>query len=274
MSANGNKSVNSARLEFGARMKARRLEKKLTHQRLAAQITYSESMVGHIERGDRTPHQHFTEEVEQVLGFNGELLELLPEIHVDPGPEWFRDWPGIESAAHTIRAYQLALIPGLLQTERYAATLFKGEPAVVPEQVDMAVRARLKRQEILTRPTPPMYSVLLDETVLLRPIGGAEVMSEQLAHLLSMAAHPRITVRIVPLAAGVTAGLLGSFVLAQVERSADAAYLETAETGEVTRQEERVRAISERWDALSHVAQPTFVSEQIIREVMERYAEQ
>ncbi|WP_436975568.1 DUF397 domain-containing protein [Nonomuraea angiospora] len=126
----------------------------------------------------------------------------------------------------------------------------------------MALRARLKRQEILTRPTPPMYSVLLDETVLLRPIGGAEVMSEQLEHLLSMAARPRITVRIVPLSAGVTTGLLGSFVLAQVERFADAAYLETAETGEVTRQEERVRAISERRDALSQVAQGACVGRQ------------
>ncbi|MEV4011934.1 hypothetical protein AB0J35_15650 [Nonomuraea angiospora] len=134
-SSSGNRSgldLFSRRIRLGARMKARRLEKELTHQRLAAQITYSESMVGaHIERGDHTRHQHFTEEVERVLGFNGELLELLPEIHADPGPEWFRDWPGIESAAHTIRAYQLALIPGLL---RYAATLFKGEPAVVPSR--------------------------------------------------------------------------------------------------------------------------------------------
>ena len=62
-----------------------------------------------------------------------------------------------------------------------------------------AVEARMSRQAILTRddPAPPRVSVLLAETVLLNPVGGAEVMREQLEHLIT-AQSARLSVQVVP----------------------------------------------------------------------------
>lgn len=118
-----------------------------------------------------------------------------------------------------------------------------------------------------------MYSTLIDEGVLSRPVGGASVMREQLAHLLTAMRHPCITVRIVPLSAGMTTGLLGAFEIAQIAGSPDTGYLESALTGETITHFDSVRALNMRWDALSSMAHPVNVSEQVIREMMERYGD-
>ncbi|MFG1706395.1 Scr1 family TA system antitoxin-like transcriptional regulator [Nonomuraea sp. M3C6] len=275
MTVNGQEPGLRARAEYGARMRKFRTSHGLSQERLAHApgVTYSESQIGAVERGKRTPTEAFTEEIERVLGLNGELKELLPDIHTDLGPAWFRPWPGIEAAAHSIRTSEPSLIPGLLQTERYAEQIFLGEPGVTKDQAQKSVKVRLKRQAVFDRPKPPMYSTLIDESVLSRPVGGAEVMREQLGHILTMMRHPCITVRIVPLSAGLTTGLLGAFEIAQADGSPDTAYLESSLTGEVTNRFDKVRALGVRWDALSSMAHPVNVSEKIIREVMERYGD-
>ncbi|MFI7635607.1 Scr1 family TA system antitoxin-like transcriptional regulator [Nonomuraea sp. NPDC049400] len=275
MTANGQEPRLRARAEYGARMRKFRTSHGLSQERLAAApgVTYSESQIGAVERGKRTPSEAFTEEIERVLGLNGELKELLPEIHTDLGPAWFRPWPGIEAAAHAIRTSEPLVIPGLLQTERYAEQVLLGEPGTTRDQVQKAVKVRLKRQAVFDQPKPPMYSTLIDESVLFRPIGGAEVMREQLAHLLTVMEHPCITVRIVPLSAGMTTGLLGAFEIAQVDGSPDAAYLESALTGEVISRVDKVRDLGVRWDALSSMAHPVNISEKVIRKMMERYGD-
>ncbi|MGW4956539.1 helix-turn-helix domain-containing protein [Nonomuraea sp. NPDC004186] len=275
MTVNGEEPGLRARAEYGARMRKFRTRQGLSQERLAAApgITYSESQIGAVERGKRTPSEAFTEEIERVLGLNGELKELLPEIHNDFGPKWFRPWPGIEAAAHTIRTSEPSLIPGLLQTERYAEQVFLGKPGITPDEAQKAVKIRLKRQAVFDSPNPLMYSTLIDESVLSRPVGGASVMCEQLARLLTAMRHPCITVRIVPLSAGLTTGLLGAFEIAQIAGSPDTAYLESALTGEVITHFDGVRALNVRWDALSSMAHPVNISEQVIREVMERYGD-
>jgi Domain of unknown function (DUF5753) len=64
--------------------------------------------------------------------------------------------------------FELALIPGLLQTPEYAAALLDGD--------EDAVQARMERQKILTREDPPMVHVVLDEAVG-RPSGRSRFRS-------------------------------------------------------------------------------------------------
>ncbi|MGW0806971.1 DUF5753 domain-containing protein [Nonomuraea sp. NPDC002799] len=222
-----------------------------------------------MERGTRLPTEQFTRQLERPLGLNGELLELLPAIR-DVSPTWFRKWPAIEEAARAIRAYALALIPGLLQTEAYARAVFGGEPGAISGEVEKAVKARLQRQLIINRPNPPTLSFILDESVLHRQIGGWEVMRQQLGYLLAVMEHPCITVRVVPLSSRSTAGLIGPFVIAH-DDDAYAAFLENAETGEVTHQADMIRKLNDRWELLSGLAQPTYVSTEIIQRVMESH---
>ncbi|GGP12685.1 helix-turn-helix domain-containing protein [Nonomuraea glycinis] len=267
MEKEGNANGETANMEYRQRMRQYRTVSGLTHARLAPLIPCSESLVGAVERGTRPPTEPFTRGLERVFGLDGELLELLPAIR-DVNPVWFRKWPAIEAAARSIRIYQLAVIPGLLQTADYARAVFEGEPGAMSGEVEKAIKARLQRQIILSQANPPSLSVILDESVLLRCIGGPEVMTAQLAYLLDMMARPYVTVRIVPLSARSTAGLIGPFVLAS-DDGTNAAFLENAETGEVIHQIEVMHKLNQRWELLSGLAQPTYETIKIIKRVME-----
>ncbi|MEU8142348.1 DUF5753 domain-containing protein [Nonomuraea sp. NPDC048901] len=268
MSEDGNKAARNASEEYRARMLKYRTAKDITHARLAPLLPCSESLIGAVERGTRLPTEPFTRQLEKALGLHGELLELLPPIR-GLGPKWFRKWPAAEQAARSIRLYEVALIPGLLQTPDYARAIFQGEPGALPDEVDEDVKVRLQRQTILSRHTPPTLSLILDEGALWRKIGGQEVMRAQLANLLALMARPCITVRVVPLSSGSTAGLGGAFAIAETGDGTQIGYIESADTGEITHHTDMVRKLRERWELLSALAQPTYETEKIIRKVME-----
>jgi transcriptional regulator with XRE-family HTH domain len=127
-------------------------------------------------------------------------------------PSWFRVALGLEESASLIRAYEPQVIPGLLQTEGYIRAITAASfPGATEEQTQRRVTLRLARQELLTRPGAPGYWVVLDETVLRRPIGGPEVMRAQIAHLIEAAGRPNVTIQIIPFAAGWHPALYGMF---------------------------------------------------------------
>ena len=68
-------------------------------------------------------------------------------------------------------------------------------------------------QELLRRPDAPRLWVVLDETVLRRPVGGSAVMRAQIDRLVEAAALPHITIQIVPFSAGPHPGMFGPFQL-------------------------------------------------------------
>ncbi len=127
-------------------------------------------------------------------------------------PSWFRTAVGLEESAALIRAYEPQVVPGLLQTEGYIRAITAASfPAATEEFTERAVALRLARQHLLSRPEPPGYWIVLDETVLRRPIGGREVMREQIAHLIEAAQRPKVTVQVIPFTAGWHPALYGMF---------------------------------------------------------------
>lgn len=265
-------SSREAWVEYAHRLKKFRVEQGLSQERLSDRVPYSESAVGHVERLMRKPSEDLTRELEKALGLDGQLMELLPQIHGVLGPRWFREWPKVEATAHAIRTWEPMLIPGLLQTEAYARKVFLGRPGVTEEEVEKAVQFRIHRQTVFGRPAPPMYSTLIDESVLHRPVGGARVMREQLQRLLEVLNPPYVSVRIIPLKAGLTVGCLGAFEVATLlDGGPDHAYMESVEEGRVTNRFRTVQALMVRWEALSNMAYPGDRSREAIREVMTSY---
>jgi transcriptional regulator with XRE-family HTH domain len=127
-------------------------------------------------------------------------------------PSWFRVAVGLEESASLIRAYEPQVVPGLLQTADYARAISAASfPGATAEETDRRVTLRLARQELFRRPAPPEYWVVLDETVLRRPIGGPDVMRGQIAHLIEAAESPAITIQVIPFAAGWHPALYGMF---------------------------------------------------------------
>ena len=92
--------------------------------------------------------------------------------------------------------------------------------------------ARLDRQRIFARPAPPSWWAVIDEGVLRRRIGGAEVMHDQLVHLAEMAARPMIKVHVIPAETGAHIGLLGAFAIAGFAADAPGiVYFESPDEG-------------------------------------------
>ncbi|MDQ0688032.1 MULTISPECIES: helix-turn-helix transcriptional regulator [Streptomyces] len=115
-------------------------------------------------------------------------------------PEWFDRLVGLQEAATAIRTFEIQYVPGLLQTPAYArAVVERGLPSATSREVERRVELRTRRTELLRRTDAPQVWAILDESVLLRVLGSREVMREQLAHLVELAALPHVTVQVVPL---------------------------------------------------------------------------
>ncbi|MCK2213857.1 helix-turn-helix transcriptional regulator [Actinomadura sp. ATCC 31491] len=262
------------RLEtYGEVLRRARVAAGLSQAALGAVLSCSESLVGLIERGKRRPTRGFTLAAEAALELNGDLLSRLPNTTAMTVPKWFREWPRVEENAHTIRTWEPLVVPGLLQTPRYARALLSAEPGATEQWVAEAVETRMRRQAVFERAHPPMFWALMDECVLRRPVGGREVMREQLGHLQEMAQRPNISLQIVPLEVGATAGLLGGFALARGEGMPEHISLEDAAQGSVTAHEETVRRVNLRYDAIHTWAHPIHVSQRLVREVAAKYDE-
>lgn len=251
---------------FGAELRKHRKRADMSQERLAEIIQFSMSLVGFIERGQRTPSRNFVQRCDDALEAGGELVRLWEHLTRAASPRWFRGWLDIEREAQSLHTWEPLVVPGLLQTEEYARVVIRGEPGITDEQVEKAVQARMERQAAFALLTRSMLWVVLDEGVLHRPIGGKEIMRRQVERLLEAVDLPRIGIQVVPLALGATTGTSGGFIIAQLPGSADTVYIESAIHGHVTDRLEDVEAIRARYDTIRAGAHPQHVSIELIRE--------
>jgi len=210
----------SALALFAEELRLVRTAVGLTQEQLGSKIGYSGSLIGHVAAASRAPSLDFAQRCDEALQSGGLLARLQPLVRGEAYPAWFRDWVEIEREATALRWFEPLLIPGLLQTEAYArAVLAAAHPASPHDEVDRLVSARLDRQAILHQERPPLLWVILDEGVLSRPIGGPQVMHDQIAELIEAAQQPRIMLQMVPFGSGAHAGLDGRFAIASFEGS-------------------------------------------------------
>jgi transcriptional regulator with XRE-family HTH domain len=127
-------------------------------------------------------------------------------------PDWFSAYVSLESEASVIRLYEPHYVPGLLQTHDYAAALMHiGFPNETKEDIDRRVALRLKRQDLLSKSEAPAVWAVLDETVLRRPVGGAEVMRTQIDRLNEVLDMPKVRIQILRFSVGAHPGAFGPF---------------------------------------------------------------
>ncbi|MEV4224784.1 helix-turn-helix transcriptional regulator [Nonomuraea sp. NPDC049725] len=261
----------SPEIVFGLELRKLRTAQEWSLDALGSRVGYSGTMVGYFERAKRPVPEAFVTMAEEVFGLNGELVALWKAIDPNAAPKWFRTWPKIEAAARMIRSWEPLLVPGLFQTADYARAVLRGIPGVTDAETEELLAARLQRQDIFSRPHPPMIAAVIDEGVLHRPIGGKQVMREQLRQLTELMDNPRITIQVVPLEAGMTTGLLGGFAIAQLPHARDWAYLESASNGRVTDRIDQIQDINLTYDTIRAWAHPLHVTKNVIREMMARY---
>jgi hypothetical protein len=151
------------------------------------------------------------------------LLKLSRDV-VEPG--WWDQYQSdldttlidlawLESRATRISSYHQIVVPGLLQTRAYAEATMTAA-AHDPTQVRRGLEARSERQRVLDRDDPPQFAVVLDEAVLRRAVGGADVMAEQLSHLATFAKKSAVDIRVLPFSAGAHASPESSFYVCEM----------------------------------------------------------
>lgn len=255
-----------------------RLTAGFTSVQVARELGMSQSKISRIETG-RTGLE--LEEVVLLLGHYScprakriEIINLvrkaadpgLIESHVGQLPDQWQAFIEHEAQATTLLSYQPLWIPGLLQTADYARSIIAGasERPLSDEDIETRVAARLGRQGILRRPLPPELHFLLYEPALRVPVGSPAIMAEQLAFLAEVAKRPRLTVQVVPIAAGPHPGLEGPFVIMRFATTPTLVHLENRVQSCFLEEAPEIESYRLAWNRIAAHALPAERSSQMI----------
>jgi transcriptional regulator with XRE-family HTH domain len=271
MVADESASANGALLVFAEELRHARTARGLSQDQLSALILFSASQVGMVESARRVPSLDFARRADEALDTGGTLLRLHRLVRMAPYPEWFRQYTILESEATELRSWQPLAVDGLLQTPEYARVILSTRVGVPEDEIDQRVTARMNRQAVLTRLDPPLLWVLLDETVLRRPVGGRAVMQAQLEHLAEMSRRPNVVVQVVPTDVGAHDGSNGAFVIADFAQASSVVYLDTALEGIVIEWPQQVAAVRVSYDTLRGEAMSRSASAQFLREMAKEW---
>jgi transcriptional regulator with XRE-family HTH domain len=255
---------------FAAELAANRAKAGLSQDELGSRISYSGSLVAMIEGMRRAPQLDFAKRCDDALGTAGTFTRLQQHVRTTPLPSWFRPYAEIEATATQIRSWQPMVIDGLLQTEEYARAILAAEPNTTEVELEERVAARMARQVILDHPIPPVLWILMDEAVLIRRVGSAKNMHDQLLHLADMSHRPNITIGIVPLSTGAHCGLLGAFAIAE-DDSNRVVFMETPDVGVIAEHPPTIAHIAHTFDSLRAEALPRAASRDLIRKRAEEH---
>lgn len=200
------------RILLGSHLRRLREARGITARQAAAEIRASESKISRIELGRNaireidvldllTLYQVGGQEREQLLGLaeRASRRGWWHRYH-DILPEWFQAYVGMEEAARSIRMYEPQFIPGLLQTEEYAAAVISlGDFPL--EDAERHVVLRKERQRRFREGKLKLW-VIVDEAALRRPVAGTDVQIDQLRYLLEQAKRPSLTLQVIPYGVG------------------------------------------------------------------------
>ncbi|MEW1833032.1 helix-turn-helix transcriptional regulator [Streptomyces sp. NPDC088196] len=229
------------RRKLGAELRALRAEAGLTSGEAARLVGWHQSKVSRIETGAsgvKPPDVRLLLDAYQVG--DPQLRDMLLVLagsedgggrhhwwHAYRGvlPPAYRDFISLESQASTLRTLETSVVPGLLQTPEYARAVTRAAVGGLdndgPDRLDALVQVRLARQDVLRADPPLELSVVLDEAVLRREVGGPGVMARQLDRLVEAAKLPQVRLQVLPFAAGAHIGITGPFVIFSFPSTSD-----------------------------------------------------
>jgi len=213
------------RRRLGAALRRLRDEAGLTTTEVGDRLGWSHSKVSRIETS-KTPvttadvsnllaqYEIASEETEALLKLAREAKQRgWWHSYSEVMPEWFESYLGFEAEAFQISNFEPLVVPGLLQTERYATAVLGAHALrTTPDEMERTVALRRARQARLTGNGEPLQlDAVIGEGALRQLIGDADLMREQLQQLTTLGELPNVTLRVLPFAAGAYPTLSGSF---------------------------------------------------------------
>ncbi|MDM4718446.1 DUF5753 domain-containing protein [Micromonospora sp. WMMA1363] len=235
-----------------------------TADSLAAQIGVDPKTAAKWASRGRIPQTRHRAKVAAIL--KRDVEDLWPDVLKRREPAWFRPWVDIEREAVSLRTFELAWVPGLLQTEAYARATLAGE-TLSAEETDQLITARVQRQTILRRDHAPMFVAVLDELILRRSAyGDRALMREQCEHVAAYAELPNVSVHVVPASVGMYPGLGGPFTLAELDNGTTVAHVDGQAQAQLVEGITDVATLSRRWERIRGEALSRSQSLDMLRE--------
>jgi transcriptional regulator with XRE-family HTH domain len=207
--------VHRGREEFGGRLRGLREDAHLTGAALAARLGWPNSKVSKIEHGRQTAT---IEDVTAWVAAVGGSAELLADLLADLRSVRleYRSWARmlrrgtasrqravapLDASTTMLRAFEPALIPGILQTAEYARWVLESVVRLreLPNDVGEGVKARLERQQALYDPSRH-FRFLVSEASLRYLLCPPQVLRGQLDRLLVVSGLPNIELHVLPFA--------------------------------------------------------------------------
>jgi transcriptional regulator with XRE-family HTH domain len=252
-----------------------------TMDQAAKQLSCSTSRISRIESGDIKPRP--ADVIELLMAYEvpleGEpgksLLTLARELResgwwqrLDALSGRYATFIAYEAEASELRNFEPTMVPGLLQTENYARAVNSVGRETDAEVIEQRVRARLTRQEVLTRKASPLkLHAILSEATLLFEVGGVDVLRGQLEHIARLSARPNITVQVLRFAAGATlADRSGFAILSFGGTEPPLGYVETPVGELFVESPKEIERLNTMYDDLKTLAMSPAESIKFIRE--------
>ena len=224
------------RRRLGAELRRLRTGAGLHLDQVAERLHCSTSKISRLETGKGIPKAADVRELISIYGVAADaeremLMRLVRESRTEGWWESYTEgvaperfflgppgrYPALETDAVGLRAFDLSVLHGLLQTEDYTRAVLSGQlPRRSRHEVDQLVELRLRRQEALYRPSPLRLDMVIDESVLARTVGSRAVMAEQMRRLLELMELPSVSIRLFPFAAGFGRAHMGHFVILEI----------------------------------------------------------
>ena len=225
------------RRRLGIELRQLREAAGLTIQQVALHLECSDSKISRLENGQVGATPRDVRDMAELYGVSGQPLDNLMQLarETRERPWWqeysdlYTDFAAFEAEASSIEVYAPLAIHGLLQTRDYARAVLQGvrydaSSADINRRVDF----RIDRQRVLDGKQAPELWCVIDEGVLRRPVGGEQVMHDQMQHLAEIGRRPHITIQVLPFHAGAHAGIDGPFAIMRFPEvnDPDMVYLE------------------------------------------------
>ena len=242
---------------------------------LGEKIGFSGSFVSDVERCERSPSRDFARACDREMGLPGTFERLQELTRRAAYPSWFYPVIPFEASAVRIHGWELGAVPGLLQTEDYARALIRVARAHDPDEViERMVAARIDRQEIMAKDTPPLLWYVIDESVLRRVVGGPPVMAAELDQLITIGSRPGAVIQVLTFAAGEGIGADGPISVYEFADAASVCYTECYRGGRVIEDHAEVAEMMTKVNMIRVSALSPRASVELIRQIRSQIDDQ
>ncbi|MFF5716474.1 Scr1 family TA system antitoxin-like transcriptional regulator [Streptomyces buecherae] len=224
----------TARTLPGRHLRRLREDAGLSLRALAEKLHYPHSYISRVERHEQLPSDALANALDNHFSTGGLFDDLLAVAQDSLVSKQSRDCLPLEAKSIRIQVFSSSLVPGLLQTREYARAAFTlGLARTDLPALEEVLEFRMGRQEVLESADPPQYWAIMDESALRRLAADRRIMTDQLQHLLHVAAKPHVKIQILPFAEPFHPLMGGSLTLLTLENGTTTAVLESYAASEV-----------------------------------------